>query len=331
MSSHLNFYSISEEDKSFQVVICRDKPLKFSVHKKYIDEVRGVIKEHPNLMKEDESISLFEHKSIIDCMDERWLYNKKEWLEHDKIMEMNGADITALFVDYIREDIVPSWLNICRWYTPLEMGSIYKDITCRSDAQILDDLMFLSFENIEGETARLSTQRVDSMSHGYKIPTTYHFNKGVDFKAIIASVRERYNIKRAEDGDIAFAISKSIKIYLEDLTKSKDVYNEVVVLIKASINAQKCKSAVASLLEKRGISLISNGGMSGGIGEGYYLSCTFGFNKGEFIISRADIVLSFKGEVFSNKEMTKELMKAGTEDLWELIYQEHNKGLFDSF
>ena len=331
MSKLYNFFSMEKGDKSTEVTVCRPVPIQFCVMDKYIDEVKNVFQKHSSLMIEDKVISLFESECIMDYIDKDWIYDGKAWVGHDAIMGMTGADITSLLVEYILHDTIPLWLEVCRWYSPTSMMEMFSKEPSASDASILDSLMFLSFDNKEGKGARISTQRADSMSYGDKIPSTYNFTKEVDFKAIIGAVRERYGLKEKEDGSIEGAITYCVERYLQDLGQHKEeYYDELVLLAKKSSSSKKYRLAVGTWLKESEISLVSKGGCSSSIGEGYYGGIDYGFNKGCFRISLATIVMSHRErDIPEMEEMTTDMLSLTEDDLWEAIYNEHHKGLFD--
>lgn len=332
MSALHTFYHIKKiDDKTATVTICRNKPLVFDILSKYEEDVKEVFSSHSELLNEDKSVSLFETESIFDYIQKSWLYDEIEWKQHHIIMKMSGGDITTLFVDYILHDKVPSWLEVCRYYSPDEMASKFDMKSC-SDASILDELMFLSFDNREGKKARISTQRADSMSHidNGRSTSEYHFNKGVNWNAIIAAVRERYSLGYEEDKDISYAIAIGVERFVKGLAPhNEEAVSKIKSLANTSSSFKSYRSAVKNFMEANNLTTISNGGGCGSIGEGYSMDYNCGFSKGSFTIKIENIILSYRDEKeFDMQDMFTVLQTFSEDTLWKAVYDQYSTNLF---
>jgi hypothetical protein len=332
MSVPNSFYQIiKNNDSSSLVTICRNEPCSFSILSRYEEEVKDVFSSHSDLLNGDKSISLFETESIFDHLDDKWLYNEDEWSQYKTIMNMSGEDITTLMVDYIREDIVPSWLEVCRWFSPEEMRNMFSIESC-SDVEILDTLMFLSFDNITGERARVSLQRIDGMANlgNGRAPSEYNFNKGVDWKAIITATRERYSLAREEDKAISWAISCGINSFVNSLAPHDEkMVSGIKSLASATSSSKAYKTAVKQFMEENNLSLLSNGGGCGSIGEGYSTDYTCGFSNGGFTIKIQNIVLAYKDEEnYDMQDMSTKLQTFEEDTLWTAVYNQYSTNLF---
>ncbi len=323
-------YQIKAENRGVSsVTICRNTPLNFKVFTQYEDEIKETFSKHSGLLSHDKSVSLFETESIMDYVNSSWLYDESQWIDHDRVMSMDGNEITELFVNYILFDEIPEWLEVCRYNTPDKMEEKFGGVSSCSDADILDVLMFLDFDTIEGNTARVSPQRVDSLGMA-RGGSDYNFEKGVDYQSIINAVRQRYGISREESKGMDYAISEAVNKYISSLVPwREELEEEIKILAKRTANTKAFKTSVKKLLEENDVSLVSNGGSCGGCGEGYSIDMDHGFNDGSFTIGTYNIVKAFSGESdFDKQEMSTKGEKFKENKLWEAVYSEFSASLF---
>lgn len=329
------FYSLKDGNSERERIL-ESNGVSFSFLGRFEEEVIKVVKENNYLLGGEVRKSLFESESLISKMEKRWMYNDKDWLEYDRIMEMNTDEACQIFVNYIKKDEVPEWLEVCRHYVPQEMANLFKGEDKLSDNEILDRVSFLSFRNIVGETAQLAVNRITSLAftNPRESQNKYIF-KRADLKKIISAVRERYSLEKVEWGGEVFAKDEVAKIFLGDL--EHDLKIDIIDEWKNSSDTKMFIKACKKTAGEEKVKKMDSGyhGLGGGIGEGFSSNWNFGFSKATckvYQYREQRVLLLGEESVSDDDDFQIFLFELKGNELWEnldrYLGSKYGKGLF---
>jgi len=325
-SKKLDFFRIvgvslhdSKDELSFpfvEVRIQRQTPIVFGIKEAHVDDLIQVFNENPVLLKEDISVNLFEVQTIMDKIKKEWIYKPIGKVSASIMMGMSGKEITNLFIDYFKNGIVPEWLA-----ADYDIKNFCMDSDkAMSDLEILYQLSWLYFETKDSFSARLSMDRISFVGYSIRADDVYLQNRGIDYQAIIDTVREKFGVPMGEERGLDAVIYECVMKYLRNSSGGKLSDEECIELANSSDNPGQFKQKYKKRIRELGVSLVQSSVSSSPHVELYVARSNAGFNNGGFTISRRGIQMAYKNESkgfngFSGEEKIYE----GNE-LWEVCF-----------
>jgi len=306
-----------------EVSIERDVPLHFEIKGVFKLDLIAVFNANPTLLTQDMTVSLFESESIMDKIPEAWLYDPKRDANANTLANMSGEEITALFVTYFKEGTCPDWLEPDSYFDDLSFEQ--KE---QSDLDILDRISWLDFETVEEPTVRITIDRIVFLGSMGSTPDVYLQDRGIDYKKIVAAVREKYGLEYIPNRGYDFVLQKCAERYLLDSCEGKMTLEEIKAMVNASADANSFKSRYKKFLTENGIPLSLTHGYGGGGGECYQAGGTAGFSGGSFDIAPRGLLFAYNGEFEDFNEFVGERYKYEDKELWNACYSSLSGGLF---
>lgn len=321
--SSLGIRGVSLQDKEdevlshfVEVAIQRDIPIVFGIKEAHVEDLLKVFVANQTLLKEDLNINLFEVQTIMDKIPKEWIYSPIANSDVKKMIDLNGTEISDLFINYFKSGVYPNWLvPDC----DLVDFSLDKDVAL-SDLKILQKISWLYFETKDFFEARLTIDRISFVGHSIRADDIYLQNRKVQYQDIIDTVREKFEVPYSDEKRMESIKYECVMKYLEKSSVWKISKEECIEFAKDAHSAADFKRKFKRQLKELKVSLFQSSLGSSPHDECYSISVAGGLNNGFFSIRRRGIRMAYKNESEGFNGFCENGRTYKGEELWEVCF-----------
>jgi len=297
-------------------ILLRKKPLlSLMVVPEHEDSVINTLESNIDLIGNKKQINLFESITIMDKLDDAWLYTVEKTNYFEKLMQLSGEDITEIYVNYISNGVSPDWLTPNEEFDRL----IFID-ECGEDV-LLSRLINCAFICNDEYASKLTLEQITTTVPSTKV--VYLHDRGINYQAILNAARTKYSIALSSSTDLDDVVFEGCKHFVGNMFADTLSIEELCKVAYDSKNGLDFKKKIIALAKEYCINENADEGYSEFSMGGYNLEGVNGINKGEFSVSVSGIYMAYLGyaeKIGGGNSHTLEIFKG--KKLWKTMWYE---------